>query len=174
VKAPFQLYCIHQGLAALFDRIDDADNPIQLAELVNSIDKLEADKTTRFQELRNAIINEEAKETAIKAEIARLDEMKVSARKTVETLKNAALSLLQLSGDQRIDFPTGGHIRWQNNSQPSVEVSVPLNELPKEWVHTRVETIYSLDREAVFTAKAIGTDVPKEITVSLGQHIRIK
>ncbi len=174
MRAPFALYQIHQGLNTLLDRIDDAENPIELTELVDAIGKLETDKVTRFQELRNVIINEEAKLDAIKAEIARLDEMKKSAERMVETVKGAALSLMQLSGDQRIDFPTGGHIRWQNNSAPSVVVTVPIKDLPKGWFETRVETIYALNRQAVLDAKALGTEIPKEITVTLGQHIRLK
>ncbi len=174
MKAPFQLYRLHEGLLALLDRIDDAENPIELAELTDAILKLEDDKVTRFAELRNAILNEEAKATAIKAEIARLSEMRTSAEKTVETIKSAALALLQLGGDQRIDFPTGGHIRWQNNSAPTIALAVLPEQLPEGWFETRTKIEHVVNRQAVLDAQALGTDLPKGITVTLGSHVRIK
>jgi hypothetical protein len=174
VKAPFALYQIHQGLGALLDRIDDADNPIQLAELVDRIGKLETDQTGRFLELRNAIINEEAKQDAIKAEIGRLDAMKKSTDRSVEMLKGAALSLLQLSGLKKVEFPTGGNIRVQQNSAPSIESSVPIEQLPEGWFETRTKVDYLLNRQAVIDAQALGTEIPKEITVTLGSHVRLK
>jgi Siphovirus Gp157 len=174
MKAPFALYRINEGLNALLDRIDDPDSPITLDELTAAISKLENDKVARFQELRNAILNEEAKQSAITAEIARLGDMKKAADSMVDTLKGAALALLKLSGDQRIDFPTGGHIRWQNNSSPTIAVAVPLKELLPEWVDTRTEIIYTLNRKAVLDTQAIGGDLPEEIAVTQGQHIRLK
>ncbi len=174
MRAPFALYQLQQGLDALLDRIDDVDNPLALAELVDLIVAMEKDQTTRFMEMRNAILNEDAKLKAIDEEIDRLQAMKASATRMVTTLKDATLSLMQLSGLKKVDFPTGGHVRVQINSSPSIESSVPINTLPPGWFEERTKVEYLLNRQAVIDAKALGSAIPKEITVTLGSHIRLK
>jgi hypothetical protein len=170
-RAPFALYFLNAKLEALFERIDEATSPIPDDEIVAAIKAINEDQTGLFEDLRKGILNEAGKAKAAKEEADRLYAIAQSYESKADRLKAFVLEAMQGAGLQKVEFPTGGHIRIQKNSAPAVVLEIEAEKLPPLYRKEKVE--YSVDREAVLGAKEMGLKLPDGVSVVHGSHVRL-
>lgn len=170
-NAPFALYPIHEGLGLLFDLIDDAEAPLPPEEITARIKELFADQQDLFQEARKSVLNFNAQAKAAREESSRLADLARRSESHADRLKGMVMQAMELSGLKKVEFPTGGSLRVQANSAPSVKFEGDAETLPESFRKVKIE--YSHDTEKILSADAMGIPLPEGVSVVKGHHIRL-
>ena len=164
------LYEIDSNIAALLTRIDPDTGEIP-DEVLQSLDQLEMDRKAKIAAVVAVIRNNAAQADIIGGEIERLKKMRAACTGTVDRLKDYVADSLRNHGERSIDCGSLGKPRLQRNGSPSISLAVgaDLHELPARFRRIKLE----LDAGAIQQAFKLGEELPKEIIVVQGEHLRL-
>ncbi len=168
-SAGWELYAIDQNIAHVLDKSEDGE--IRDEDLL-VLDALEMDRKELIGGIVACIRNDEARATAIGAEVARLMALMQPCNRRAERLKGYLFASMKQHGEKSVDLGALGKPRIQaNGGKPAVKVAdtVDVRKLPVAFQRVIVE----LDREAVLAAHKAGESLPEGIEVSRGEHLRL-
>lgn len=144
-------------------------------ELEALLDQAEGDFNAKAERVALYIRELLTSAEAVGQEATRLSLRKKRLEKAAETLKDGYLKQNLIRAGIAIVKGALVTVRLQNNSQPAVKCTRPLEEV---WQHDIGHFIerkdsYHLDTRRVLDAFAAGRPIPDGITVERGSHVRI-
>lgn len=160
-----QLYKIADELAQLLILTDDGELAPGTEE---KLDALSADLERKIEGCCCAVRNLEAEETALKEEASRFAKRAQVAGNARDRLKKYMKDSLEKVQIPKMDAGLF-KVRIQANSVPSVSFDGDAEKLPEQF---RAVT-YSIDRKAVVEAWKNQDELPAEVSVIKGTHLRI-
>ena len=170
-KKLFQVYHISEALEAALDMLES--NPeLPMADLSVLLEALTTDFNGKVEEIGLAVRNIQARIAAKEAEIIRLKESVDMEDAQVGRLKESLMALMNKAQVQKVKGKLVTVSICQNGGALPITIDVEAEDLPMEF---RRETVtYSLDRQAVEQAQAVGLDLPNCIIIQpRGSHVRI-
>lgn len=160
------LYELTDELAAVLEAGEDGELPedleARLDDLLPQFDQ-KVDNICRLM----AEISARAEGRINEAE--RLTALGRAGLRTVGRLKSYLKDSLERMGVKKIETPLF-KVRVQNNSQPSIEYTGDVSQLPPTFRRTIIEP----DKKAVLTAWKAGEELPPGFVVEVGQHLRVE
>ena len=120
-----------------------------------------------------AIRAEQARAEMVRNEIRRLAELAAPHDQAADSLKAYLFTQMQRVGKRKVDMPLAK--AWiQKNSRPSIRYAGAdpdnLTDLPEELVRT----VKHFDGRAAYEAWKAGEQLPENVHVEEGQHLRVK
>jgi hypothetical protein len=166
--ATLKLYEIPAALRAVFENGTDPETGelteaalVELAALEETLDR-KADGVC-------AIIREQLTlASAVQAEVDRLKKMVQVRENNAKRLKDYLKFTMEQAGVPKIETERF-KIRIQKNSAPSVEITIPVNELPKLFQRVTTEA----DKEAAVMHWKEKGEAPRGFGIVFGSHLRI-
>lgn len=170
-KNLFQIYNLSDVLMAALDQLEG--NPeLPANELEALLDALTGDINTRVEEVGLAIRNNQARISAKEAEIIRLKEAVDLEDAQNDRLKGSLMALMNRAGIAKVKGKLVTVSVCTNGGAIPITVEGDPADLPEEFRLEKV--VFSLNRQAVEQAQAVGIDLPPIITIQpRGSHIRI-
>ena len=136
----------------------------EIDELSATFDDLQLEQDDKIENYIKAIRNLKNAQEGFTAE-AKYFEARAKACETIgKRLKESLLTFLQLNG---LTHHSVGkfRIRRQKNSQPTVTVEIPAEQLPEEFQKVTIEA----DKTAIKNAE----EIVDGVTIETGEHLRI-
>ena len=167
-ERPLKLYELTDAYRALEDilALDEAER-VDWQEVLDRIGEQVEDKILSIARL---VQNFKASEEAYKAEAERLQKRAKSMADRAAWLKDYAKNAMIELDIEKVEGTPG--VRLQQNSQPSVEITVGVDALPERYIR-HIEYDEANRQQMIEDWKAGGwMDVPGVI-LSRGKHIRI-
>jgi hypothetical protein len=167
----YQVYQLSEALVAALEQLEE--NPeLPIEDLERLLDGLTHDFNTKVEDIGLAIGNINARIAAKQTEIRRLQEAADYEDQQVARLKGSLMALMNRAGVPKVKGKLVTVSICANGGAIPITVDGDPKDLPEEF---RKEVVtYSLNREAVTQAQAVGIDLPDVIHIQpRGQHIRI-
>lgn len=139
-------------------------------EMADKIDAAELAFDEKVERVALRYRSQLATAGAIGLEEARLAKRRKALEADAEWLRSYLGDALRKRGVLRVDRPLAS-VRIQDNP-PAVQSEVPADKIPRAYVRI-TPAVRSLDKEAVLAAFRAGKKLPKGISVTRGQSVRI-
>lgn len=147
------LYNISTELSAILSAIEEAGGEIT-PEIEEALAISEGQFTTKSEDYGHAILNLEAMAAAAKAEKERLANLQKFYDNTVERLKAAVVTAMQVTGHDKVETPT---MRFSLRKTTATVVD-DLEAVPQPYKTFKLEQV--ADKAAIKKAIQSGEDVP--------------
>ncbi len=159
-----RLYELPPAFEALASESDGELSPEALAK----IDQLELALEQKVDGCCRVIRTLQAKAKAYKEEAERLAKKAKAAADNADRLALYVHDNLKRLGHRRVDGPL--FAVWLHPSPPSVKVTVPVQDLPPEWLEVKIEP----NKKTILAAFKDGQPLPEGVTVeTTNTHLRI-
>jgi hypothetical protein len=159
------LYTISGELENALDVLDECGEEIP-DQLLARIDELTGDFSRGVYHLCLAIRQFEAEGEAVKSELQRLALLQDHYARRARFLKAYIQRSMEQTGQRKLDLPLF-RLSVCRNSRPTIACA---GDPPVAFTRTKKE----LDKEAVYEAWRLGVELPASITVTEGNHLRIR
>lgn len=171
-KQKVNLFDLTQNQQALHDLLCEIGGDVtdeQVEATINEwIGEMAANEQDTLQRLGVVIKRLIGDAATAKEEAQRLAQLAKVRENGAERLKARVLEYMQRRGTKRIDTPLY-IFRVQRNGQAPLDISIPADELPKEFQRVSVEA----DKVALRNAIAAGESIPGVVLMDAGEHLRI-
>ncbi len=163
-----KLYEISSEIEAILAAVDE--NGELPADLSDRLDALGLSLESKADQVCRLVRQDQADAIALECESKRLGDLAKAAWGRADRWKQYVKDCLDRAGVKRLDTELF-RLVVVRNSQPSVRVNIPPEELPTQYQRVRVEA----DSRALVEAwKAHPLVMPAGVTVEVGSHVRIR
>lgn len=158
------LYAISDALLACLAEDENGELPADAAE---RLDALEGELLHKAENICRYVQQCKADSEAYTMEAKRLQMLATKATNKADRLKDYLMEVMERHQFKNLDTELF-NLRIQKNSQPSV---ILRDGCPVPEKFQRIEV--SLDKKAVIAAAKSGDQLPPELSLSIGSHLRI-